>query len=55
MYFKVGEVRPFLLGNTVYHRKILKVDDDNETYLIEDTETKEKHVIDQDAVFIGDD
>lgn len=55
MYFKVGQIRPYLLGNTVYYGKILEVDEDNETYLMEDTETKEQHVIDQDDVFIGDD
>ena len=24
MYFKVGEIRPYLLGQTVYYGKILK-------------------------------
>ena len=55
MYFKVGEIRPYLLGQTVYYGKILKVDEENETYLMEDTETKKQYVIDEDNVFIGDD
>ena len=55
MYFKVGENRPYLLEKTVYYGKILKVDEENETYLLEDLETKEQHIVDEDDVFIGDD
>ena len=55
MYFKVGEIRPYLLGQTVYYGKTLKVDEENETYLLEDLETKEQHIVDEDDVFIGDD
>lgn len=55
MYFKVGEIRSYLLGNTVYCGKILKVDEENETYLMEDKETKKQYVIEKDDVFIGDD
>ena len=55
MYFKVGENRPYLLEKTVYYGKILKVDEENETYLLEDSETKEQQIVDEDDVFIGDD
>ena len=55
MYFKVGENRPYLLEKTVYYGKILKVDEENETYLLEDSETKEQQIADEDDVFIGDD
>ena len=55
MYFKVGEIRPYLLGQTVYYGKILKVDEENETYLLEDSDTKEQQIVDEDYVFMGDD
>lgn len=55
MYFRVGEKRPFLLGNTVCYGEILEADEENEIYLIEEIETKEQYIIDEDDVFIGDD
>ena len=55
MYFKVGEIRPYLLEKTVYYGKIIKVDEENETYLLEDLETKKQHIVDKDNVFIRDD
>ena len=55
MFFKVGEQRPFLLGNTVHYGRILEVDEENGTYLMEDRTTKEQHTIYKYNVFIGDD
>lgn len=55
MYFKVGEIRPFVLGKYVEQGRIIEVNEDDETYKIEDLKTKEQYVIDEDDVFIGDD
>lgn len=55
MYFKIGETRPFVVGKYVQYGKILKVDKENETYLLEDLETKKQYLVDKDNVFIGDD
>lgn len=55
MYYKKGEVRPYLLGNFVFKGKIIKVNKDTETYTIRDLETKEEHVVDEDDIFLGDD
>lgn len=55
MYYKVGEIRPYVVGKYVQKGKILEVHEEDETYLIEDLETKEQHVVDEDDVFIGDD
>lgn len=55
MYFKEGEIRPYVLTNIVQYGKIIKVNEEDETYTIEDLETKEVHIVDQDDVFIGDD
>lgn len=55
MYFKVGEIRPFVLGKYVQYGRILEVDVENETYLMEELETKKQYLVDEDDVFIGDD
>ena len=55
MYFKEGEIRPYLLKQYVQYGKILAVNEEDETYTIKDLETKEIHIIDEDDVFIGDD
>lgn len=55
MHFKAGEIRPYVLDKYVQYGKILKVDEQNETYLMEDLETKKQYVVDEDDVFIGDD
>ena len=55
MYYKVGEIRPYVLNKFVQEGKILAVNEDDETYLIEDLETKKQYIVDQDDVFIGDD
>lgn len=55
MYFKEGEIRPYLLKQYVQYGKILEVNEEEETYIIEDLETKKIRIIDEDDVFIGDD
>ena len=55
MYFKAGEIRPYMLNKYVQYGKILAVNEEEETYTIEDLETKEIHIIDEEDVFIGDD
>ena len=55
MFFKQGEIRPYLSTEYVRYGKILKVNEEEETYTIEDLETKEICIIDEDDVFIGDD
>ena len=53
--FKIGEIRPYMLNKYVQYGKILAINEKEETYTIEDLETKEIHIIDEDDVFIGDD
>ena len=55
MYFKTGEIRPYMQNKYVQYGKILTVNEKEETYTIEDLETKEIQIIDEDDVFIGDD
>lgn len=55
MYFKVGEIRPFVINNEIQYGKILKVNIEEETYLLEDIDTKIKYEVNADNVFIGDD
>lgn len=55
MYFKAGEIRPYMLNKYVQYGKIVAVNEEEETYTIEDLETKEIHIIDEEDVFIGDD
>lgn len=55
MYLKKGEIRPYMLNKYVQYGKILEVNAEEETYTIEDLETKEINIIDEDDVFIGDD
>lgn len=55
MLFKVGQIKPYVIGKYVQYGKILKVHENDETYLIEDLETKEQHIVDEDDVFLGDD
>jgi len=53
--FRKGSIRPYVIGNVVQLGKILEVDEEAETYTIEDLETKEIHIIEEYDVFIGDD
>lgn len=55
MYFKVGEIRPFVLINVIHYGKILEVNIEDETYTIQDLETERVYTVDSDDVFIGDD
>ena len=55
MYFKTGEIRPYMQNKYVQYGKILAVNEKEETYTIEALETKEIQIIDEDDVFIGDD
>lgn len=55
MLFKVGQIKPYVIGKYVQYGKILEVHEEDETYLIEDVETKEKYIVDEDDVFLGDD
>lgn len=55
MYFKVGQVKPYAVGKYVEYGKILKVNEEEGTYLIENLETKKQIIVDEDDVFIGDD
>ena len=41
MYFKIGEIRPYMQNKYVQYGKILAVNEKEETYTIEDLETKE--------------
>ena len=53
MYFKTGEIRPYMQNKCVHYGKILAVNEN--TYTIKDLETKETKIIKQENVFIGDD
>ncbi len=55
MLFKEGQIKPFAIGKYVQYGKILKVNTDDETYLIEEMETKKQYIVDEDDVFLGDD
>lgn len=55
MFFKVGEIRPYVYKKIIHFGKILKVDEKNNTYEIEDLETKEVNTLIENDVFIGDD
>ena len=55
MYYKEGEVRPYVLDKVVYFGKILKVNKKDNTYEIEEIETKEVHTVEEDNIFLGDD
>ena len=55
MLFKEGQIKPFVVGKYVQYRKILEVHEDDETYLIEEMETKKQYIVDEDDVFLGDD
>lgn len=50
MIFNIGEVRPYVIGKVVYFGKILEVNEQDRTYILENTDTKEQVII-----FIGDD
>ncbi len=55
MFFKKGEVKPYLLKNVVHFGKILKINENEQTYTIEDILTKEINIINEEYVFLGDD
>lgn len=55
MFFKKGEIRPYLSNNVVHFGKILKINKKKETYTIEDIFTKEINIINENDVFLGDD
>ena len=55
MYFKVGETRPYLSGNTIKYGKILSIDEETEIFVMEDLESKNQVMVDESDVFIGDD
>ena len=55
MYFKVGEVRPYAIGKLVDYGKILELNEQDKTYLLENLETKEQVIVSENYVFIGDD
>ena len=55
MHFKVGALRPFVTCKEIQYGKILKVNKEDETYLIQDIKTRKRYIVDEDDVFIGDD
>ena len=55
MYYKKGEIRPYLLGNMVYRGRIIKVEKDIGCYIVEDLITKERNTIEEEDIFLGDD
>lgn len=55
MIFNIGEVRPYVIGKVVYFGKILEVNKQDRTYILENTDTKEQVIISENNVFIGDD
>ncbi len=55
MYFKVGQIRPYLSGNEVRYGKIISIDEESEIFIMEDTENKKQVMVDEAEVFIGDD
>ena len=55
MLFKIGEIRPYAIGKVIYYGKILEVNKQDKTYLLENLETKEQVIISENFVFIGDD
>ncbi len=55
MFYKKGEIRPYLLNNVVHFEKILKINKKEKTYTIEDIFTKEINIIGENDIFLGDD
>lgn len=55
MHFRIGQIKPYVLSNIVQYGEIIGVNEKDETYTIQDLETKEIHIVDEDDVFIGDD
>lgn len=55
MLFREGQIKPYVIGKYVQYGKILKVNEKDETYTIEDLKTKEVYIVDEDDVFLGDD
>lgn len=55
VYFKVGEVRPYVLDKVVHLGKILKVNEKDNTYEIEDIWTGNISKVKEEDIFLGDD
>ena len=55
MYFKEGEVRPFVLDKVVHLGKILKVNEKDNTYEIEEIWTRKISKVKEEDIFLGDD
>ena len=55
MYYKEGEVRPYVLYKVVHLGKILKVNEKDNTYEIEDIWTGNISKVKEEDIFLGDD
>ncbi len=55
MYYKEGEVRPFVLDKVVHLGKILNVNEKDNTYEIEDIWTGNISKVKEEDIFLGDD
>ena len=55
MYYKEGEVRPFVLDKVVHLGKILKVNEKDNTYEIEEIWTRKIRKVKKEDIFLGDD
>lgn len=55
MYFKEGEVRPFVLDKVVHLGRILKVNEKDNTYKIEEIWTRKVSKVKEEDIFLGDD
>ena len=55
MYYKVGEVRTFVLDKVVYFGRILKVNEKDNTYKIEEIMTGKISKVKEEDIFLGDD
>ena len=55
MFYKVNEIRPYRIGNTIYFGKIIEVNIQKRLYTIEDLRSKNKYTLKEKDIFIGDD
>lgn len=55
MYFTEGEVRPYVLDKVVHFGKILKVNENDNTYKIEESMTGKISKVKEEDIFLGDD
>ena len=52
MFYKLNELKPYKIGNTVCFSKIIKIHTNTNRYTIQDLETKKKHILNEKDIYI---